>query len=141
MLMFVTNFRKAIDFSKFIWYNNICCETLAQPVEHTPFKRRVEGSNPSCLTILGQWNRCSSKNPLFIADFLRLEAKKLRCKTVDAFWHFFQWYGIRTLDMKTSVKNQSGFEKNYLISAFLIHKILHKLWKTVLSNVTNFKWR
>ena len=25
-------------------------ETLAQPVEHTPFKRRVEGSNPSCLT-------------------------------------------------------------------------------------------
>ncbi len=33
------------------WYNNICCETLAQSVEHTPFKRRVEGSNPSCLTI------------------------------------------------------------------------------------------
>ena len=25
-------------------------ETLAQSVEHTPFKRRVEGSNPSCLT-------------------------------------------------------------------------------------------
>lgn len=51
IITFITNFKKAIDFSKFIWYNNICCETLAQPVEHTPFKRRVEGSNPSCLTI------------------------------------------------------------------------------------------
>ena len=28
----------------------MCFETLAQSVEHTPFKRRVEGSNPSCLT-------------------------------------------------------------------------------------------
>ena len=37
---------KASDFC----YNYICSETLAQPVEHTPFKRRVEGSNPSCLT-------------------------------------------------------------------------------------------
>ena len=41
-------------------YNNIRCEghdtenkkdeTLAQPVEHRPFKAGVEGSNPSCLT-------------------------------------------------------------------------------------------
>ena len=39
-----------LDIALSFWYNNICCETLAQSVEHTPFKRRVEGSNPSCLT-------------------------------------------------------------------------------------------
>ena len=39
-----------LDILKIPWYNYICCETLAQSVEHTPFKRRVEGSNPSCLT-------------------------------------------------------------------------------------------
>lgn len=34
-----------------IWYNiKRCDEILAQPVEHTPFKREVEGSNPSYLT-------------------------------------------------------------------------------------------
>lgn len=32
------------------WILTSICETLAQSVEHTPFKRRVEGSNPSCLT-------------------------------------------------------------------------------------------
>ena len=40
----------ALDINVQIWYNIICCETLAQSVEHTPFKRRVEGSSPSCLT-------------------------------------------------------------------------------------------
>ena len=39
-----------LDKLKKPWYNNKRCETLAQSVEHTPFKRRVEGSNPSCLT-------------------------------------------------------------------------------------------
>ena len=39
-----------LDIGISFWYNNLCCETLAQSVEHTPFKRRVEGSNPSCLT-------------------------------------------------------------------------------------------
>ena len=29
-------------------------ETLAQLAEHTPFKRRVEGSNPSYLTTTGK---------------------------------------------------------------------------------------
>ena len=39
-----------LDIGISFWYNILCCETLAQSVEHTPFKRRVEGSNPSCLT-------------------------------------------------------------------------------------------
>ena len=42
--------RLCLDKNIFFCYNYICFETLAQSVEHTPFKRRVEGSNPSCLT-------------------------------------------------------------------------------------------
>ena len=39
-----------LDKKVYMCYNYTCFETLAQSVEHTPFKRRVEGSNPSCLT-------------------------------------------------------------------------------------------
>ena len=52
--------RLCLDKNIFFCYNYICFETLAQSVEHTPFKRRVEGSNPSCLTIFQmpvfRWN-------------------------------------------------------------------------------------
>lgn len=43
--------RKKLDNESKMWYNKKRCdEILAQPVEHTPFKREVEGSNPSYLT-------------------------------------------------------------------------------------------
>ena len=46
--------KKALDRTGMMCYNNIRClqhhEILAQLAEHTPFKRRVEGSNPSYLT-------------------------------------------------------------------------------------------
>ena len=35
-------------------------ETLAQLAEHTPFKRRVEGSNPSCLTFEKFYDLCKN---------------------------------------------------------------------------------
>ncbi len=42
---------KTLDKDARMWYNiKRCDEILAQPVEHTPFKREVEGSNPSYLT-------------------------------------------------------------------------------------------
>ncbi len=51
MKYFFVNFQtEMLDKVFLIWYNNVCCEILAQPVEHTPFKREVEGSNPSYLT-------------------------------------------------------------------------------------------
>ena len=46
--------KKALDRTGMMCYNNIRClqhhEILDQLAEHTPFKRRVEGSNPSYLT-------------------------------------------------------------------------------------------
>ena len=53
----------------------LCCtnETLAQSVEHTPFKRRVEGSNPSCLTTFiyaGILNNSQNTGIFYLLNFI-----------------------------------------------------------------------
>ena len=74
-----------LDIGISFWYNNLCCETLAQSVEHTPFKRRVEGSNPSCLTIsswLNWWH--AQKSPKYRA-FLLPKSRKF-------YFDFHRWH-------------------------------------------------
>lgn len=61
-------FNFSIDFYSFFWYNHKCCETLAQLAEHTPFKRRVEGSNPSCLTNNLYYYK-ARRNGLYFLDY------------------------------------------------------------------------
>lgn len=72
MKFIFSNFqRKGLDKMYKICYNYVCCEILAQSVEHTPFKCGVEGSSPSYLT-----------NPVYHSDTLKR-------KPVDSGFFYF----------------------------------------------------
>ena len=96
-----------------------------------------DGSIPFRHTILVEQNRCPPKNPLFIADFWRSKAKNFRCKTIDAFERIFRTYGILTLAEEYLGEIQGIFEKIISDMPFLIYRIVPKVLKVVLSDITN----
>ena len=110
---------------------------IAQLVEQRSPKPRAEGSSPSAPAILVILNSCTPLKARIYGLFWRFRGEKFKVKTVAVFCPVLQEKGIRTDAKEYLGKIQSRFKKNNFKSAFFNIKIVPKVLKAVLSNITN----
>lgn len=82
-------------------------------------------------------NSCTPIKARSYGLYLRFGDEKFKVKIMAVFSPFSSIEWIRTDAEEYLRKIKGRFEKNNLKSAFFIYKIIHKVLKAVLSNITN----
>ena len=110
---------------------------IAQPVEQRSPKPRVVSSILTAPAILVILNSCTPFKARIYGLYLHFRDENFKVKTMAVFSRFLRRRRIRTDAEGYLGKIQGVFEKNNFGYVFFNIKIVYKVLKTVLSNITN----